>query len=148
MTSWIVIDSGVLIASVVEETYTQQADALLAWIGSQSLMMAAPTLLRYEVTATLRKLTHRGSITATDGQRLLKQLLATPIDLMINDALIERAYALATEHGLPLAYDAQYLAVAERLDCALWTFDSRLFNTVHKQLPWVNYVVNFVIPPK
>jgi predicted nucleic acid-binding protein len=146
VTSWIVIDSGVLIASAVEETYTRQADALLAWIRSQPLTMAAPTLLRYEVTATLRKLAHRGSIAAPDGERLLRQLLKTPIDLMLDDALIERAYALATDHGLPSAYDAQYLAVAERLGCALWTFDKRLFNTVHERLSWVNYVVNFETP--
>ena len=147
MTSWIVIDSGVLIASVLEETDTAQADALLAWIRSESLTMAAPTLLRYELTATLRKLAHRGSIAASDGERLLKQLLEMPIDLMIDAALIERAYALATEHGLPSAYDAQYLAVAERLDCALWTFDKRLFNTVHERLPWVNDVVHFPVSP-
>lgn len=146
MTSWIVIDSGVLIVTVIEETYTPQADALMAWIKAESLTMAAPTLLRYEITSTLRKLAHRGSISAADGRRLLRQTLETPIDLTIDDALLERAYMLATEHGLPSAYDAQYLALAERLDCALWTFDSRLFNTVHLRLPWVNYVPNFASP--
>lgn len=143
MTSWIVIDSGVLIASVVEETYTAQADALLNRIKTQELRIAAPPLLRYEVVATLRKLTHRGTINADDGVTLIKQALNTPIEWMLDDSLLERAYQLATEHGLPSAYDAQYLAVAERLGCELWTFDRRLFNTVHDKLTWVNDVVNY-----
>ncbi len=146
MTSWIVIDSGVLIASAIEETYTVQADALLAWIDSTGLQIAAPALLHYEVVATLRKLAHRGTISPEDAERLLKQILKRPLQLMMDVALSERAYALATEHGLPSAYDAQYLAVAQRLDCPLWTFDKRLYNSVHEKLVWVNYVVNFSPP--
>lgn len=146
MTSPIVIDSGVLIASVVEETYTIQADALLSWIKGQNLIIVAPTLLRYEVVATLRKLTHRGTIKADDGINLIRAALDTPIQWVLDEALLERAYLLATEHGLPTAYDAQYLAVAERMGCPLWTFDKRLFNTVHEKLDWVHYVVNFSLP--
>lgn len=146
MTSPIVIDSGVLAASVVEETYSKQADALLSWIKAQDLVIVAPILLRYEVVATLRKLTHRGTIKADDGISLIREALNTPIQWVLDEALLERAYLLATEHGLPTAYDAQYLAVAERLDCDFWTFDKRLFNTVHEKLDWVHYVVNFSPP--
>ncbi|MDZ4769843.1 MAG: type II toxin-antitoxin system VapC family toxin [Chloroflexota bacterium] len=146
MNSWIVIDSGVYIASVVEETHTEKADSLLAWIEEQAMRIAAPTLLRYEVAATLRKLAHRGSITPGDSARMLTQILGNAIDLVIDDRLITRAYELATEHGLPSAYDAQYLALAERLDCALWTFDKRLFNTVRERLHRVYYVPDFVTP--
>jgi predicted nucleic acid-binding protein len=146
MTSWIVIDSGVLIASAIEEAYTVQADSLLEWIDTEKMSIAAPTLLRYEVTSTLRKLAHRGAIASADGERLLEQILKRPIDLMIDTDLLERAYALATEYGLPAAYDAQYLAVAERLSCPLWTFDKRLFNLVREKLTWVHYAPNFVLP--
>lgn len=146
MTSPIVIDSGVLVASVVEETYSKQADALLSWIKAQDLIIVAPILLRYEVVATLRKLTHRGTIKAEDGIHLIREALNTPIQWVLDEALLERAYALATEHGLPTAYDAQYLAVAERLGCAFWTFDKRLFNTVHEKLNWVHYVAHFSPP--
>jgi len=146
MISQIVIDSGVLVASVVEETYSKQADTLLTWIEAQNLIIVAPTLLRYEVVATLRKLTHRGTIKADDGINLIREALDTPIQWVLDEALLERAYLLATEHGLPTAYDAQYLAVAERLGCDFWTFDKRLFDTVHEKLEWVHYVVNFSPP--
>lgn len=117
MNSWIVIDSGVLISSVVQEAYSDKATALLEWIEQEHLHIVAPTLLRYEVAATLRKLAHRATISSEDGERLLKQVLKTPIELIIDTALIERAYQIATEHNLSTAYDAQYLAVAERFDC-------------------------------
>lgn len=146
MTSWIVIDSGVLIASVIQEIYTTQADSLLDRIKQQNLIIVAPPLLRYEVVGTLRKLTHRGTIQAKDGINLIREALDTPIQWMLDETLLERAYALATEHGLPSAYDAQYLAVAERFGCDFWTFDRRLFNTVHEKLGWVRYVVNFTPP--
>ena len=146
MTSWIVIDSGVLVASVIEEEYSAQADALLDWIRAQELTIAAPPLLRYEVVGTLRKLTHRRTISPEDGLRLLKTALSTPIEWMLDDALLERAFLMAGEHNLPTAYDAQYLAVAERLACDFWTFDRRMFNTVHQKLPWVRYVAQFTPP--
>jgi predicted nucleic acid-binding protein len=146
MTLSIVIDSGVLIASVIEEDYSKQADALLMWSDAQEVQCFAPTLFHYKVAATLRKLAQRSVINPVDGTRLLKQMLSKLINLMVDDELIQRAYTLATEHGLPSAYDAQYLAVAERLACSLWTVDRRLFNTVHEKLTWVHHLENFAPP--
>jgi predicted nucleic acid-binding protein len=146
MTSPIAIDSSVLVASVIEETHTAQADALLSWVKAQSFIIAAPPLLRYEVVATLRKLTHRGQIDVPDGLRLIRAALNTPVQWMLDEAVLERAYLLAAEHGLPTAYDAQYLAVAERLSCDLWTFDKRLFNSVHNRLHWVRDAAQFSPP--
>lgn len=57
MTSWIVIDSGALIAAAIEETYTAQANS-----EAEALMVAVPMLLRYEVASTLRKLAYRGQL--------------------------------------------------------------------------------------
>lgn len=48
----------------------------------------------------------------------------------------------------PIVIDSGVLvaSVAERLGCDFWTFDKRLFNTVHEKLNWVHYVVNFSPP--
>ncbi len=103
-------------------------------------------LLRYEVAATRRKLAYHGSIEAEDGARLLTQILGKSLELVADAALIERSYALSTEYNLPSSYDAQYLAVAERLGCAFWTFDRRLFNTLNQRRDWIHYVPNFTLP--
>lgn len=57
-----------------------------------------------------------------------------------------RAYVLATTYGLPAAYDAPCLVVAERLGCPLWTFDKLLFNLVREKLAWVHYAPDFRLP--
>jgi predicted nucleic acid-binding protein len=66
-----------------------------------------------------------------------------PIHTYFDVALLRRAYELATQFNRPTAYDSQYLAVAERLNCEFWTADQRLFNAAHEQLPWVKWVGNF-----
>lgn len=48
-----------------------------------------------------------------------------------------RAWQLAVGFNQPRAYDAHYLAVAEREGCELWTTDRRLYNAVQPDLPWV-----------
>jgi predicted nucleic acid-binding protein len=70
-------------------------------------------------------------------------LLALPVQFLIEDALLIRAYELATYYKRPTAYDSQYLAVAEHLSSELWTADERLFNTVSKDLEWVKWLGNF-----
>ena len=62
---------------------------------------------------------------------------------MIDDPLLRRGYELATQFNRPTAYDAQYLAVAERLQCEFWTVDERLYNAVKQALPWVKWLGNF-----
>ncbi|MBL8156360.1 MAG: type II toxin-antitoxin system VapC family toxin [Anaerolineae bacterium] len=51
-----------------------------------------------------------------------------------------RAYELATEYNHPTAYDAQYLAVAERYQCDFWTADERLFNAVSGRFPSIYWL--------
>jgi predicted nucleic acid-binding protein len=46
-----------------------------------------------------------------------------------------RSLALAAELDIASAYDAHYLALAEELDCELWTADSRLYNAVRDRFP-------------
>jgi hypothetical protein len=40
--------------------------------------------------------------------------------------------------SLPAAYDAHYLALAERVGAEFWTTDRRLANKVREALPWVH----------
>ncbi len=70
-------------------------------------------------------------------------LLEYPVELWMDDDLLRRGYDLATRFNQPTAYDAQYLAAAERLECEFWTADQRLFNAVGKDLAWVRWLGNF-----
>ena len=54
--------------------------------------------------------------------------------------LHERAIHLAERYSLNAAYDAHYLALADRLGAEFWTADRRLANSVRHELEWVRLV--------
>jgi predicted nucleic acid-binding protein len=135
------LDSGILLASIQQnEPYTLHARTLIERLLASSVQLAAPALLRYELVAVLRKWVYRGLISPQQAEQALDVLLSYPVTLHFDDALLRRGYALATDYNRPTAYDAQYLALAERLDCEFWTADERLFNAVRGALPRVRWV--------
>jgi predicted nucleic acid-binding protein len=145
MTSWVVCDSGIILATVLIESSSAQAKALLRSWHDQNMQLAAPSLFRYEIVAVVRKYVHRGILTHDAGIRTRDLLLAEPVQLMMDDALLRRGYELATRFNRPTAYDTQYLAVAERLQCEFWTADERLANAVKQDLTWVKWLGDFVV---
>ncbi len=146
MTSWVVSDSGIFIASVLKEDHTSKAQALLKQWHDQKTQIAVPHLFHYEIVASLRKNVYRNRLEAEIAVNVRDRLLSVPVELIMDDSLLKRAYDLATQLNRPTAYDAQYLAVAERLNCDFWTADERLFNAVSSQLAWVKWVGNFATP--
>jgi predicted nucleic acid-binding protein len=146
MTLW-VIDAGVLLATVLDENLTKLGDALFARVDQENITLAAPVLFQYEIVATIRKHVYQGNLTAEEGQQSLDTVLKRSVQFYLNEALLRRAYELATQLNRPTAYDAQYLAVGEHVGCdAFWTTDKRLFNAVSQHLPWVNWLGNFTPP--
>lgn len=144
--SKIIVDSGVLIASVFLETLTPQAKGLLHQLQAATVEFHAPMLLRYEVVAVARKAVYQGRITTDIGRGARDQLLTYPVSLHIDDVLLKRAYELAELHNRPTAYDSQYLALAERLKCDFWTADERLFNALNGAFSTMRYLGNWVAP--
>lgn len=146
MTSWVVTDSSILLATVLTETYSDAAEALVQSWEQSGMKIAAPTLLRYELVAVIRKHVARGALTAEHGLEAREKLLSQKISFYLNSDLLRRGYELATRFNRPTAYDSQYLAVAERLGCEFWTADERLYNALHQDLTWVKWLGNFSPP--
>jgi predicted nucleic acid-binding protein len=147
MTSWAVIDSGILLATVLIEQYSKEAKALIKSLTGQQTQIAVPVLFRYEIVAVMRKHVYRGTLTAEEANNNYALLLAQPVQAMVDDALLRRGYELAAQFNRPTAYDSQYLAVAERLGCEFWTADERLYNALNTQLSWVKWLGSFKEPP-
>jgi len=147
MTSWVVADSSIFIATVVRDTQTIHAEALIAMWTRQRFRIAAPYLFRYEVTSTIRKHIARGTLLLDTGREAIKSLNAYPIEYFTDDDLLDRGFELATQYGRSTAYDSFYLALAERLKCDFWTGDLKLFNAVSASLTGVKWSGNFPIPP-
>lgn len=143
MTSWMVSDSGILIATGFNETYTQQAATLWQTWDDQDIQIAAPYLFWYEVVAVVRKNVNRGIVSVPDGQLILDGLLKRTINVFSSAKLLKRAYEIATLLNRPTAYDSQYLAVAEYLGCEFWTMDQRLKNAAQHQFSWIKWIGEF-----
>jgi predicted nucleic acid-binding protein len=47
--------------------------------------------------------------------------------------------------NLPTAYDAQYLAVAQRYECDFWTADEHLFNVATGSVPRTFWLGNMAL---
>ena len=143
MTAWVVADSGIFIATVLVETYSRQAEQLLRAWREQGIQIAVPTLFRYEIVAVMRKSVYRGNVSSAQALTGRDALLDYPVHLFMDDALLKRGFELATQFSRPTAYDAQYVAVAERLGCEFWTADERLFNALASSLSWVKWLGSF-----
>lgn len=102
--------------------------------------LAAPRLLRYEVTNALHRAQQHGLLSRGTAVAALRAVLALPIRLHEDDGLHERALDLAGRFGLAAAYDAHYVALAEQLGVELWTADRRLARAVQEELSWVRLV--------
>ncbi len=141
MTTSIILDSGIYLALVLpNEKMATQAQSLFHAVDAKKFVLCAPTLLRYELVSALRKNVFRGRIASEDAQRMLQKILSHRIKFYISERLVQRAYEFAEAHNLPTAYDAQYLAVAEHLNCEFWTADEKLVNSVSAALPWVKWI--------
>lgn len=140
MTSWVVADSGIYIASIIPEAVTDEAQRLIARWKQSGIQIAAPALFRYEVIAVMRKSVVRGRLTSPQAASRIAMMQDEPIEYFIDDALLKRAFELAERFNQPTAYDSQYLAVAERLNAAFWTTDERFYNAVRSDLGWVRWL--------
>jgi len=139
-TSWVCVDASLVVKLVVEEVDSREARALWQNWQNEGRHIAAPPLLRYEVTSVLRKHVVRGFRTAAESQQALALALAFDIDYLEPVNLHQWALDLAERLNRPAAYDSHYLALAEYLGCEFWTADQRLVNSIHGKLPWAKWL--------
>jgi len=96
----------------------------------------APTLWLYEMTSALCKVVRFGELAPEEGERALALAQALGILLVSPDAAqAQSAFEWTLRLQRTAAYDSFYLALAEMLQCELWTADLHLRNAVDQ--PWV-----------
>jgi predicted nucleic acid-binding protein len=101
------------------------------------LRPAAPTLLCYEMANALHRYVVHGVLLADEAAAALDAALDLGIMWFGDAELHQRGLQLAQELSLPAAYDAHYLALAERLGAELWTADRRLHQAAGVAMPLV-----------
>ncbi len=139
-------DASLAIKWVVdEEEHQEQARALFRNARSADEAIIAPALLTIEVSNILRQRVRRSLLSSDEAVALCDEFLAGPIEYRNPDGLSRHALTLANTYGLPAAYDAHYLALAQTYRCAFWTGDRRLINTLAGRLPFVRWIGAYAV---
>ena len=138
------MDASVVAKLVLTEEQSGVARALYFATIEADVSIVAPPLLLFEVTNIVRQQMRRQRIPSlAEAHALLAGFLALPIEIHAPPGMHQRALSLADEFDLLAAYDAHYLALAERLDCEFWTNDQRLLRQVGDRLPFVRWLGDY-----
>jgi predicted nucleic acid-binding protein len=141
----ICVDASLAAKWILEEEFSDKAEALLIACTQTGERIIAPPLLPIEVTNILRQRmrTPHAPLSLQDATVLLQRFLALPVELVSPEQLYETALALADAYNLPAAYDAHYAALAQTYGCNLWTNDQRLLRMLGGQLPFVKAIEDY-----
>jgi len=138
----VVLDANIAIAMIVPGPYSPAARRqFLAWHESADNLFV-PSLWGYEVLSGLRKAICAKAIAPAVAMAGLQELLNLQIELVAPTlALYQGALVWAERLGQLVAYDASYLALAERLEAPFWTADRRLAHRCEQLgTSWVHYL--------
>lgn len=128
------IDASVLLALVLREPHAEVVSELLDRWDAEGAQLHAPLLTQYEVASALTRRRVRDGLSAEDASEALAIIDALDVtfDLTPNNA---RAVEIAVELERHSAYDAAYLALAERLNAEVWTLDGPLARNARGRHP-------------
>jgi len=139
----VVVDASLVVAAIVGDNRTPVATGLFSrWLGVGEALHA-PTLLAYEVANALTRLVTAKVFPADDIEEAWRSATAIPISYHALDIQGPDVVAMALRLRRQSAYDAAYLALADRLGAQLWTFDGPLARNAES----LGYPVHLVTPP-
>ena len=127
MSGLVVVDASLAFKWLVEEEHSDKAHAVLLSWDTQNIGLAAPHFMPVEVTNALHRRVLRGDLTAEAASDLIKGLLSSRLELHETPLMHARALELASRLRQGAVYDSLYLALAEALNCELWTADEKFY---------------------
>ncbi len=138
----IVLDANIVAALIIPLPYSDQAAHRMMGWQETGTGLYAPTLLEYEMVTVLRKAVVTEMITADEAADAITDLLDLSIETVApTQSLHDHALRWAEQLNQSVAYDAQYLALAEQLGVGFWTADQRLADRARQMgATWVHWI--------
>ena len=121
----VVIDASALLAVLLNEPERQTIIE-----STRGASLVAPSSLDYEIGNALSALMRRRSITIAESVAVYHSFARIPVRLIEPD--MQAALLVSGEENI-YAYDAYFIACAERLGLPLLTLDKRLADTALKR---------------
>jgi predicted nucleic acid-binding protein len=138
--SWICVDANVVIRLVTGGEHSERIASLWSEWREDGRAIAAPTLLYYEVSNALRRYVAVGELADAEAREALDAALELGVIVLGDADLHRQALEIAKRFQLKAAYDAHYLALAERLGAEFWTTDARLIRGLVDRPIWTRLV--------
>lgn len=118
-----VLDASIAVKCLLDEADSERARPAVAaradWI--------APDLIFLEIASVATKSMRRGLIERAQAEAMISRLGRLLTETASAESLAGRAFTLAADHGFS-AYDAAYLALAERRGTTVLTADLKLLD--------------------
>lgn len=135
----LIIDANIAVALVCPLPYSHACrDKMEQWVRS-GVEIAVPALWDYEITSALRKQWAQGLFSREAAIAGLELIFRLPVQRISLDSDLSIAALRWAEHlGQRVAYDAQYLALAERVGAPFFTSDRKLY--IHCKEIGVNFI--------
>lgn len=140
MSYW-VVDANIAIQTAIDITET--LEKFWGRVDQENIAPCAPRLWLSETASAIRFLVSQKEITPDEAEDILRTIHGLRIEIINEDEELSlRALELAGKLSQSKAYDAMYLALAEKLVVEFWTMDERLVNRCRKdlKLSWVHWV--------
>ncbi len=140
MNYW-VIDANIAVQTVFY--LTEELECFWGNVEKDQITPCAPRLWLSETTSAIRSLLSQKYITSDQAEQALRTVHGLQVEMIDEDEDASlRALELAGKLGQSKAYDAFYLALAEKLTVEFWTGDERLVNRCRKDLGlnWVHSI--------
>ena len=140
----LVIDANVGIWTVLPVLQAKDVDApsrVLTWL-KQGTSLVAPAWWVVECVSGIRMSLYAKRISAEQAYTAIEDLYVLEVETQPLDiSLCKAALEWATRLQQRRAYDAFYLALAERLQTEFWTADKRLANAAQQLgANWVHWI--------
>ncbi len=140
MSYW-VVDANIAVYTALN--VTDGLEHFWERVDKEQITPCAPRLWLSETTSAIRFLHSQKEITSDEAEQALRAIHALNVDIINEDEeLCLRALELAGKLRQNKAYDAFYLATAEKLVGEFWTADERLAKRSRKdlKLSWVHSI--------
>ena len=138
-----VVDANLAVKWLLEEEYSSEAILLARLWEERGTRTIAPSLFLFETANVFHRRVAQGELDVDAATGLMREIIDSGVALYQTWDLHFRAIELASQLGQGAVYDAHYLALAESLDCEMWTADRRFYRSARRAFSNVRWIGEF-----